>query len=57
MPKMNYLFSVITGPGIPVPLFPTEFSIFLINGLKKSRGIGNIVVELFSVAISRSVCR
>jgi hypothetical protein len=55
--KKNYLFSVITGLGkSPESLLP-PLARFFKNGLKKSKGIGKIVVELFSVAISRKVCR
>jgi hypothetical protein len=33
------------------------FSIILVNAARKSIGTGKMVVELFSVAISDSVCR
>jgi hypothetical protein len=53
--KKPYLSS-----GLVITVFPSLFcdsvKVFM-NGFIKSMGIGKIVVELFSVAISLSVCK
>jgi len=44
-------------PAMPLSYESARFSAALMKGLKRSIGTGKMVVELFSDAISDSVCR